>query len=96
MSDDLIFNGPAEFEMKIFVVNDETNQTGRVTIGLGLCRYPTKEIVRDRIAKFEAEELKDSLEGFRLMTKEETFTTIMYEKTGQTIAMAGGKSWDEI
>lgn len=93
---DMIFNGPTEFEMQVFVVNDETEQSGRVTIGLGLFDYPSKEKVKDRLAKFEAEELVGALEGFRLMTKEEAWSMVMYEKTGTQLAMAGGKDWDEI
>lgn len=93
---DLVFNGPAEFEMQVFVVNDETGQSGRVTIGLGVFEYPTKEKVKDRIDKFEREELVDALEGFRVMTKEEAWSMVMYEKTGTQFAMAGGKEWDKI
>ena len=94
-TDDLIFNGPAEFEMQVFVVNDETGQSGRATIGLGVFEYPTKEQVKQRIAEFEANEL-ESLDGFRLMTKEESWQMVMFEKTGTTFAIAGGKDWDEI
>lgn len=93
---DIFFNGPAEFEMQVFVVNDETGQSGRVTIGLGVFEYPTKEKVKERIGEFERDEMVGALEGFRLMTKEEAFSTVMYEKTGTRAAMAGGKDWDEI
>lgn len=96
MSDDVIFNGPAEFEMQVFVVNDETKQSGRVTIGLGVFGFPTKEKVKARIEEFEANELTDALDGFRLMEKEEAWQMVMYEKTGTTFAMAGGKDWDDI
>lgn len=96
MREELIFNGPAEFEMQVFVVNDETKQSGRVTIGLGVFEYPTKEKVKERIEKFEREELVDALDGFRVMTKEEAWSMVMYEKTGTQFAMAGGKDWDEI
>jgi len=93
---DLIFNGPAEFDMQVMVVNDETGQSGRVTIGLGMFEYPSKKKVKKRIEKFEAEELIDALDGFRLMTKYEAWATVMHEKTGERFAMAGGKDWDEI
>lgn len=96
MSDTLVFNGPAEFEMQVFVINDETKQIGRATIGLGVFEYPTKKKVKERIAKFEQEELVDALEGFRIMTKEEAWSMVMYEKTGTKFSMAGGKDWDEI
>jgi len=93
---ELIFNGPAEFDMQIMVVNDETNQSGRVTVGLGVFEYPSKEQVKQRIEKFEHEELVDALEGFRLMTKEEAWSTVMYERTGTQLAMAGGHGWDKL
>jgi len=66
----MIFNGPVEVEIKVMVVNDETNQSGVVTIGMGLFEYPSKESVAERIKKFEREELTGDLQGFRLMTKE--------------------------
>ena len=53
-------------------------------------------MVAERIKEFESEELTGTLPGFRLMTKEEAWTTAMYEKTGERFAMAGGKDWDEI
>ena len=90
---DLVFNGPAEFEMQIFVINDEDEQQGRATVGLGTFEYPSKEKVADRIAKFEAEEMP---KGFRLMTKAEAWEMVMYEKTGTSFAMAGSKGWDKI
>jgi len=96
MSDDLIFNGPAEFDIQVFVTNDETKQSGRATIGLGPFEYPSKESVKQRIAEFEAEEMVDALAGFRLMTKEEAWALIMREKTGMTFAMIGSKEWDDI
>ena len=92
----ITFNGPAEFEMQVFVINDETKQSGRVTIGLGVFEYPTKKKVKERVAKFEREELVDALDGFRIMTKKEAWRTVMREKTGTQFAMAGGKDWDEI
>jgi len=33
----MVFNGPLEVNMDVFVVNDETEQPGKVTIGLGVC-----------------------------------------------------------
>lgn len=92
---DSIFNGPAEFEMQVHVINDDTGVSGKATIGLGVFEYPTKEKVKERIAKFEQEELVDALEGFRLMTKREAWEAVMYEKIGERFAMAGGQDWDE-
>ncbi|MFW1676408.1 hypothetical protein ACFVYJ_01320 [Pontibacter sp. JAM-7] len=93
---DLVFNGPADFNMEVFVVNDETEQAGKVTIGLGIFEYPSKEKVKARIQKFVDEEMKEAIPGFRLMTKTEAWEHAMLEKTGTRFAMAGGKDWDEI
>jgi hypothetical protein len=94
--EDLVFNGPADFKMEVFVVNDETEQSGKVTIGLGMFEYPSKEKVKERIQKFVYEEMEEIIPGFRLMTKTEAWEYIMLEKTGTQFAMAGGKDWDEI
>lgn len=93
---DMVFNGPANFSMDLFVVNDETGQEAKVDIGLGVFEYPTKEKVKARIQKFVDEELEAALPGFRLMTKTEAWEAVMFEQTGQRFAMAGGKEWDEI
>ena len=98
MTDEMIFNGPAEFNMEVFITNDETAVSARVSIGLGVFEYPTKEKVKERIANFEKGELIDNpaLSGFRVMTKEEAWSMVMYEKTGTQFAMVGGKDWDDI
>lgn len=96
---DLVMNGPVEFNMEIFVINDETQQAGKVTVGLGVFEYPTPEKVKNRIAKFEDEELSVLGEGFRIMTKQESWNMIMREKTGQSevvFALPGGHEWDSI
>lgn len=90
---DLVFNGPAEFQMEVFVINDDDHAIGRATIGLGTFEYPSKEKVAERISKFESEEMP---KGFRLMTKTESWEMVMLEKTGTSFAMAGNKDWDHI
>ena len=96
---DLIMNGPAEFNMEVFVINEEKGQTGKVTIGLGVFEYPTPEKVKDRIAKFENEELQTLGEGFRVMDKREAWDLVMQERTGQSdmrFALPKGPEWDSI
>jgi len=96
MSDKMVFNGPASFDMQVMVINDETGQVGEVTVGLGLFEYPTPLAIKERIEKMVAEEFEGALDGFRLMTKEEAWKQKMLEKTGTRFAMMGGKDWDEI
>jgi hypothetical protein len=85
----LVFDGPAEFEMQVYVISDD-GQQGKATIGLGTFEFPTKEKIAERIAEFETKEMP---KGFRLMTKSEAWKMVMYEKTGTTIAMPGGVEW---
>jgi len=96
MSGKQIFNGPASFRMQVHVTNDATEQSGKVTISLGHCEYPTPADIAARITKFETEELTGALAGFRLMTKKETFDVLTYEATGQCFALPGGEEWDQI
>ena len=93
---DLIFNGPVNVSMEIFIINDETGQSGKVGISLGNFEYPSKEDIAERISVFESEELQGMAAGFRLMTKRESFDMIAIEKTGQKFAMPRGEDWDSI
>lgn len=93
---DQIFNGPADFEMALMVINDETGVTGSVTVGLGAFEFPNPESVAARIKKFEDEECVSALDGFRLMTKDEAVTRFMLQNTGERYAIPGSKEWDSI
>ena len=90
-------NGPAEFEMKVWIVNDETGQAGQATIGLGVFEYPTPEKVAARISNVVAELEEKGMVGFRLADKQEAFNMLCEEKTGESgFAVPGGPEWDPI
>jgi hypothetical protein len=93
---DLVFNGPAEFNMEVFVFNDETKATGKVTVGLGVFEYPTPARIAARLEKLQAEEFTGALKGFRLMGKREAWDTVMLEKAGERFALVGGSDWDAL
>jgi hypothetical protein len=96
MEEEIQLNGPAEFDMHVFVINDESGQRGKVTIGLGVFRYPTPQSIKKRIEEFEQEELIDHLNGFRLMTKREAVAMTTYEKTGLDMVAPVSREWDDI
>jgi hypothetical protein len=75
---------PVEFEMKVLIVTEDGGE-GVATIGLGHGLLPTDDEVKERLQKFEREEL-ESLEGYRLATAPEYWDYICREKTGQTFA----------
>ena len=95
-NDDMVFNGPAEFDMQVFIINEDTGQSGKATIGLGAFEYPTPQKVKARLDKLNAEDFQGALEGFRLMTKIEAWEAVILEKTGERFAMIGGREWDPI
>ena len=64
--------GPVEVEIKVSITNGE-GVSGVATIGMGVGKYPTKDEFRERVAKFEREEMP---EGFRLMTKREWWDSV--------------------
>ncbi len=84
--------GPVEIEIKIFIISDIAGNAGVVTIGMGKGSYPSEQRLRERVSKFEAEEMP---EGFRLMTKREYFDVMMAEATGSNdkYALPGGSEW---
>lgn len=85
--------GPVDVELHVAVISDDGKQEGVATIGVGSGRFPTEQDLRDRVAKFETEEMP---EGFRLMTKREYFDYLVKERTGSSerLAMPGGPDWD--
>ena len=84
---------PATFEMKVLVTNDETNQSGSVTIGINSLSFPTEHQIKDRISKFEETEMIDSFSGFRLMTAKESWDYTCIEKVGEVFAMPNKIEW---
>ena len=84
-------NGPVQFEMKVWVINDETGQEGRITISMSTFKYPTIEKIERSIKEID---FGGTFEGFRLMTRREAFDSFTLEKTGQKFALVGGEDWD--
>jgi len=94
MSEAIKFDYPAEFEIKVWVVNDETGQKGQTTISLGNFELPTKEKIQSHLDGLH-NELKEAGAGeFRLATKREAWDAVCIEKTGTTFAMPKGEGWD--
>lgn len=96
MNKETVMNGPAKFNMEVYVVNDETGQAGTVTIGLGAFEYPSKRKVAERMATVENELKKQGLDGFRLATKHEAFEALCIERVGEPMALADSNEWDDI
>ena len=91
---------PIEVDLKISIT-DGVGKIGTVTIGMGHGAYPTEQELRDRVAKFESQEMPD---GFRMMTKREWFNNLFGqcqdqdgngEVTYMDWAMPGGDDWAE-
>lgn len=93
---EFVMHGPAEFEMKVWVVNDENGQVGSVTVSLGAFEYPTRRKVAKRMDSVLEELEENGVTGFRLATKEESFRAWSNERVGEPLALAGGPYWDEI
>ena len=68
----MLIQAPIEIEMKLSIISDDGTQ-GYATIGLGKGTYPSEKKMRDRVMKFEKEEMPD---GFRLMNKREWWDTV--------------------
>lgn len=86
-------DGPIDVELVIAIINDVDKTAGKVTIGMGIAHYPSRDELRDRVDKFVAEEMP---EGYRLMNKQEYFNSKVRELTGnhERFAVPGGHEWD--
>ncbi len=97
MTDQIIMNGPVDFKMNVYIINDTTQQAGTILVDSGYFKYPTPESIAARVAKFAAEELVGPLEGFRLMTKHEAFAARAQEIYGQPVQLINvPEEWDPI
>ena len=96
MSEDLTFNYPAEFEMKVWIVNEETGQKGQATIGLGNFEHPTPEKIKAHLDKLCGELEENGTTGFRLATKREAWDAVCMERTGSTFALPKGEEWEAV
>ena len=96
MSEDMVFNYPAEFEMKVWIVNDETGQSGQATVALGNFEHPTPDKVKAHLEKLCSDLEKQGMSGFRLATKREAWDCFCVENAGDVFAMPKGEEWDEV
>ena len=89
-------NGPAQFFMKVWVINDETEQAGLAEVSFPPFEYPTRQKIKEKVAGVAAELEEKGMLGFRLMTKKESIKAWSIEETGQPLAVATGPHWDAI
>ena len=86
---------PANLNMELMLINEEAEQVAEVTIGLGFGKPATLENVRERIAKFESEELEALAPGFRLPNRREFIERKFSEKAGMEVAVASQAEFDD-
>lgn len=83
MSDSVKF--PIQCQMLVVITTGDGESFGTAKIDLGYGKFPTEDQVRERIAKFEREELAQ-LDGYRLVTAPELWDYACLEQTGRTFA----------
>lgn len=86
--DAIKIQGPVEIELKVYITDGE--MSGVATVGMG-GKFPTAEELRERVAKFAAEDMP---EGFRLMDKREYWDYVCREQFGTRFALPGGEEFD--
>ncbi len=96
MSDEkFIMNGPIQLDMKVWIINDETGQSGQMTYSLPNFQHLDCAAMEIAIGKAMATLDDKGIDGFRVATKREAWNFVCEEKTGETFAMPGGESWDD-
>ena len=87
---DLKFQAPIEITVDVGIT-DGMN-TGKVSVGCGVGKYPTESDIKEAIEKVGAS--KELPKGWRVMTKREWWKALCEEKWGTQVAMPGGDEWD--
>lgn len=78
--------GPYTVEIKVHIINDESEQRGEATLTMGNGSMPTEQEVAERLEKFANEQLPKLAPGFRVQTAPELWDTLCLEKAGETFA----------
>ena len=95
-------HAPVDVSIEVFIINPETGDTGIGTLTMGHLKYPTQDDLAEAVAEFEAG-LEEQAPGYRLMTKDEAFNTVVTREFGPqvdedgeriSVASPGGKCWD--
>lgn len=81
---------PVTFEAQIYLT-DDNGQTAKATYDLPPGQLPSKEKIQEIVAKV-AEEVPGD---FRPMDKREFIEAVLYEMTGERMAAAVGREFDE-
>jgi len=84
---------PVQVDIKVHFTDGK--HAGEVTIGFRIGKVPTDKEIRERIAKFEREELPKLLPGATLMTKRQFWDQLCMENYGERFALPGGEEFDD-
>lgn len=95
MSNDITMHGPIVFEMKVHLMNPDTEQRATMTVGMGAGKYPTQQDVKERMERLEGE-IATHAPGFELMDRREFMADLMEEHSGHRVHVACPNQWDEI
>lgn len=88
---DMKIKFPAAMDLQIYITDG--TMFGKACASFRPGFFVTEEAIRERIAKFERDEMP---EGFRLMTKREVWEQICDEHAGgASLAMPGGEEFDK-
>ncbi|MBY5942803.1 hypothetical protein KUW00_18155 [Halomonas sp. DP5N14-9] len=95
MSSEITMNGPVVFEMKVHLMNPDTEQRAVMTVGMGAGKYPTPQEIQERIERLQGE-IEDHAPGYELMDRREFMADMMEEHSGHRVHVACPREWDEI
>ena len=95
MSEALKMNGPVVVELKVHLINPDTEQRAVMTVGLGAGKYPTPQDVEERIEQLKGE-IEHHAPGFELMDRREFMADLMEEHSGHRMHVACPKDWDAL
>lgn len=93
MSEEKRMFAPVTFEMKVWMTNEE-GAIAKATCDLPLGSSPTNKDIAEMVKESI---LQASKQGFRICTPEEFMQNIVYESTGELMAVGGvQEGWEEL
>lgn len=92
---ELVMHGPVEVELKVHLMNPETEQRAVMTYGMPPGKYPSAQDIDERIKKL-GREVSEHAPGFELMDRREFMADMMEERSGHRMHVACPPKWDEL
>jgi len=95
MSKELTMHGPVVVELKVHLMNPETEQRAVMTYAMPPGKYPSAQDIDERMKKL-GREMNEHAPGFEPMDRREFMADILEERSGHRMHVACPPEFDKL